>query len=106
MVQRTNKNIRLIKKFKEDVKKNIKIDRFVFFGSRVKGKFKRYSDFDILIVSSDFKGVLWYKRPTNFYLMWKEDYPLELLCYTPEEFKRKSKKIGIVSEAIKEGIDI
>ena len=46
------------------------------------------------------------KKPTKFYLMWKEDYPLEVLCYTPEEFKRKSKKTGIVSEAIKEGIYI
>ena len=95
-----------MKKFKEDIKKNIDIDSFIFFGSRAKGKFKRYSDFDILIVSHSFHGIPWYKRPTKFYLMWKEDYPLEVLCYTPEEFKRKSKKTGIASEAIKEGIYI
>jgi len=95
-----------MKKFKEDIKKNIIVDRFIFFGSRAKGNSKRYSDFDVLIVSPNFKEILWYKRPTKFYLMWKEDYPLELLCYTPEEFKRKTKKIGIVSEAIKEGIEI
>lgn len=106
MVQRTNKNIRLMKKFKEDIKKNIKVDRFIFFGSRARGKFKRYSDFDVLIVSPNFKGVTWYKRPTKFYLIWKEDYPLELLCYTPEEFNKRSKKIGIVSEAVREGIEI
>src|SRR3989344_4824817 len=106
MVQRTNKNIRLMRKFKEDIKKNIEIDRFIFFGSRARGKFKRYSDFDILIISPAFQGIPWYKRPTKLYLMWKEDYPLELLCYTPEEIRKRMGKINIVSEALKKGIEI
>jgi len=28
----------------------------------------------------------------------------EILCYTPEEFERKKKSLGIVREALREGI--
>ena len=106
MVQRSNKNIKLVEKFKRDINKSVKVDKLILFGSRAKGNFRRYSDFDLLIVSPDFKGVPWYKRPIKFYMMWKEDYPLEILCYTPEEIDKRISKMGIVSEAIKEGIEI
>jgi len=106
MVQRANKNIKLVQKFKRNINKSVKVDKLILFGSRAKDNFNRYSDFDLLIVSPDFKGVPWYKRPTKFYLMWKEDYPLEILCYTPEEIRKRMEKINIVSEAFKEGIEI
>lgn len=106
MVQRANKNIKLVQKFKRNINKSVKVDKIILFGSRAKNNYHRYSDFDLLIVSSDFRGIPWYKRPTKFYLMWNEDYPLEILCYTPEEIDRRINKIGIVSEAFKEGIEI
>ena len=106
MVQGANKNIALVKKFKRNINKSIKVDKLILYGSRAKGNFHRYSDFDLLIVSPDFKGIPWYKRPAKFYLMWKEDYPLEILCYTPDEVKKRVDRIGIVSEAFKEGIEI
>lgn len=37
---------------------------------------------------------------------WDGPVDLEPLCYTPEEFEKKKKQIGIVSEAVKEGIEI
>ncbi|MBI1936446.1 nucleotidyltransferase domain-containing protein [Candidatus Woesearchaeota archaeon] len=106
MVQGANKNIALVKKFKRNINKIIKIDKLIFYGSRAKGNFHRYSDFDLLIVSPDFKEIPWYKRPVKLYLMWKEDYPLEILCYTPDEVKKMVDRIGIVSEAYKKGIEI
>jgi hypothetical protein len=30
----------------------------------------------------------------------------DILCYTPEEFERKKREIGIVREAVKEGVTI
>ena len=41
------------------------------------------------------------------YIFWKH-YPLDIepLCYTPEEFKIKSKEHGIIRQAINEGIEI
>lgn len=106
MVQRANKNITLVRRFKRNINKSIKVDKIILFGSRAKKNYHRYSDFDLLIISSDFSGIPWYKRPTKLYMMWKEDYPLEILCYTPEEIKRRLNKVGVVSEAIKEGIEI
>ena len=40
------------------------------------------------------------------YDYWNLDYPVDFLCYTPEEFEKKKKEISIVKEAVKEGIDI
>ena len=105
MVQTTNKNIALIKKFKKKLEK-LGIDRVIFFGSRARGEFNSESDFDILAISKNFKGVKWHKRPLKIYLAWKENNPLEVLCYTPEEFEKGKKQIGIIQEAIKEGIEI
>jgi len=34
------------------------------------------------------------------------DYPVDFLCYTPEEFEEKRKEISIVRLAIKEGVVI
>jgi len=41
------------------------------------------------------------------YEFWNH-YPLDIepLCYTPEEFEKKKKQIGIVSRAVKEGIEL
>lgn len=106
MVQETNKNIVIAKKFKKKISNDIKVDRFILFGSRAKGTFAHESDFDILIVSKSFREKLWYKRPRELYLAWKEDKPLELLCYTPEEAKKRKGKMNILSEALKTGIEI
>jgi len=106
MVQKTNKNISIIQKFIKKLKKTMSIEKFILFGSRAKGTFNSRSDFDVMIVSDDFKDILWYKRPVNMQLKWKEDYPLEILAYTPEEFEKKKNQIGIVQQAVKEGIEI
>jgi hypothetical protein len=31
---------------------------------------------------------------------------LEVLCYTPQEFEKGKKQLGIIQEALKEGIEI
>jgi hypothetical protein len=105
MVQTTNKNLEIIKKFKKKLEK-IGVNKIIFFGSRTKGTFDPESDFDIIVISKNFEGVKWNERPLNIYLAWKEKKPLEVLCYTPEEFEKKKKQIGIVKTAVKEGIEV
>jgi predicted nucleotidyltransferase len=105
MVQRKNRNIEIARNFKKNIK-GIKISKFLLFGSRAKGEEKRDSDFDIIVVSEDFKGKRWNRRPLEVYLSWNENKPLELLCYTPEEFNQLKNKITIVREAVREGIEI
>lgn len=108
MVQKKDNNLKLVRAFKKILagKSGTKIEQIILFGSRAKGTFSRYSDFDLMLISRDFEGVPWYKRAAKLYLFWKEDYPIELLCYTPGEIARKKDKLGIVSEALRTGIKV
>lgn len=78
----------------------------IFFGSRAIGKYKQYSDADLVIVSSKFKEQKHRRRPLILYDYWDLNYPVDFLCYTPEEFEKKRKQVTIVREAVKEGIVI
>jgi len=100
------KIIKTLEKFKKEVSKIIKLDKIILFGSRAKGKAKKTSDVDLLIISKDFEGKKYFRRSPQFYLMWKSEYDADILCLTPTELEEKEKKIGIIKEAIKEGIEI
>ena len=95
-----------LKKFKHDLNTKIRIDKVIFFGSRVKGKANKDSDVDLIIVSKGFEGKRFRYRPIGFYDCWNLNYPVDFLCYTPKEFNKLSKQVSIVSEAIKNGIEI
>jgi len=105
MVQTTNQNLRIIKEFKKKLKK-LGVDRIIFFGSRANGTFNSESDFDIVAISKNFNGIKWHKRSLKIYLAWKENKPLEVLCYTPDEFEKLKNKMTIVKIAAEEGIEI
>jgi len=100
------KNIQKLIEFKAKLSKRIPIQKMILFGSRARGKPSRYSDFDLIIVSKKFRRVNSLNRSLGFYKYWNLNYPIDFLCYTPEEFKRLSKGITIVREAVKEGIEI
>jgi len=93
--------------FLKRAKRKFNIQKAIFFGSRARGDYLKDSDYDIILVSPDFKGIFFTKRISLMYSFWKY-YPLEIepLCYTPEEFKIKSKEHGIIRQAIKEGIEL
>lgn len=99
-------DIIFVKNFKKELAKAIALKKLILFGSRATGKTHEGSDFDIVIVSPDFNGKDLIKRGKGFYNYWGYDYPVDFLCYTPEEFNKLKKGINIVSEAIKEGIEI
>lgn len=96
-----------IKDFVSRVKKHYKIDKAILFGSRARGDFFKDSDYDVILVSSDFKGVFFSQRIAKLYKYWNY-FPINIepICYTPEEFTKKSKEHGLVRQAIKEGIKI
>jgi len=89
------------------VRKKYKIDKAIFFGSRARNDNFKDSDYDVILVSPDFRGIFFTKRIALMYEFWNH-YPLDIepLCYTPEEFEVKKKQIGIVREAVKEGIEV
>lgn len=98
--------IRKLKNFKRQVGKDLPLDKVIFFGSRVRGKPQRYSDIDLIIVSPKFKQLDFVERGVKMYDYWDLGYPVDFLCYTPEEFKKLSNQITLVSAAVKEGIAI
>lgn len=105
MVQTTAKNLDLIKNYFKRLKK-INAEKVVFFGSRAGGNFYKDSDFDLIVVSKKFENLRQDKRVLLSYQLWKNDFALELLCYTPDEFEERKNGLSIVSEALKTGIEI
>lgn len=95
-----------LKKLLVKIKKKFNIKKVILFGSRAKGDYFLDSDVDLLLVSPDFEGIFFSDRIGDIIYEWEGPVDLEPLCYTPEEFEKKKKKIGIVKEAIKTGIEI
>jgi predicted nucleotidyltransferase len=95
-----------LKRFKQELKRKAHIEELILFGSQVKGKTHRWSDFDLIIVSPSFIGKKFRYRSVGLRKYWNLDSPVDFICYTPEEFKKLSKEQSLVSQAIKEGIAI
>ena len=100
------KLVKALKGFKEMICQKYDIREMILFGSQVSGEADENSDIDLIVVGEEFKGKSPLKRPVVLYLEWTMDYPVDFLCYTPEEFEEKRKEISIVRQAIKEGVVI
>jgi len=46
------------------------------------------------------------KIQTKMYDYWNLNYPVDFLCYSPEEFNKLKKQITIVRGAVENGIEI
>ena len=101
-----SKLVKALKGFKEMICQKYDIREMILFGSQVSGEADENSDIDLIVVGDEFEGKSPLKRPVVLYLEWTMDYPVDFLCYTPEEFEEKRKEISIVRHAIKEGVVI
>ena len=101
-----DKVIEDIKRFREESFREFRIEKIIVFGSFVSGRMKKDSDIDMILVSKLFRGRKFFKRGVGLHKYWKLDYPVDFLCYTPEEFDKGSKRVSIVSQAIKEGMEL
>ncbi len=106
MGKKTIKELKYLREFKMAAGKEVPIEKIILFGSRAKGTAKKFSDFDILVVSKKFSNVNRLDRAYYLDSKWNLDYPVDFLCYTPEEFDKLKKQITIVREAVREGIEI
>jgi predicted nucleotidyltransferase len=98
---------RFLRKFWDELVRRYAPEHVVLFGSRATGKARPDSDVDLIVVSTRFAEQRFIQRgtllrqaiaPEGFGL------PVHVLCYTPEEFEQMSTGIGMVAEAVKEGI--
>lgn len=92
--------------FARRLRDEIGAEKVILFGSRARDDSLKESDYDFIVVSQRFEGVPWISRPVELYRLWKGRPGVELLCYTPQEFERQQRRISIVAEAVKEGIEL
>lgn len=95
-----------MKLFAEKLRKKFNVQKIILFGSRARGDWLHTSDYDFIIVSPDFEKIGFLERPVQVLRKTKTYFAMDLLCYTPQEFEKKRKQIGTVSQALKEGIII
>ena len=86
----------------EKIRLKIPLHLVILFGSRARGDAKFYSDFDFLIVA-DFKEP--YLDRVKWVLWEAPAIPLDVFCYTPQEFEKMFNSYRLTAiDAIGDGI--
>ncbi len=100
---------KIIKKVIEKIFKEVgvEIDKLILFGSRARGDYKTYSDWDLLIVTK--KGLSRKEKQKLAHLVRKElaEYFIDgdIIIKSKKEIQKRKDVIGsIVKIAVKEGI--
>ncbi|MEW6701098.1 MAG: nucleotidyltransferase domain-containing protein [Bacteroidota bacterium] len=81
----------------------INVEKVILFGSYAKGTNNEWSDIDLAIVSSDFKGVRLFDKENMVSAISAVDYDISPLPYRPEDFTEDDL---FVKEIIQTGIRI
>jgi len=98
----------VISVFLSNIPSNIRVKAVFLFGSHSTGKARKDSDIDLVIISPDFKNVHFMKRlellshvqganPVT------RSIPMDIIGYTPEEFKNIGKESAIMRSALRKG---
>jgi len=80
--------------------------RVILFGSQATGRAGPESDVDLIIVSETFRGRSQVRRGAWVLEAWHSPEPVDVLCYTPEEFDRLRAQVSIVRVAMEEGVEV
>ncbi len=89
------------------LKTKIKLDKVLLFGSKAYGIPDKNSDLDLIVISTDFDGMSFFKRLDLLSLLRKnvaEDVAMDVIGYTPKEFSRLEKESAIAKKAKTKGI--
>ncbi len=105
MVTETVTNKQIMEELRR-IKNALKLEKMIWFGSRVRGDYTQFSDVDVVVVDKRYEGVDFIKRPVEILEMWNLPVDLEVLCYTPQEFEKMKKGLNIVRRSVEEGIEV
>lgn len=101
------KHQKIIESYSRDLEKKIPINKVILFGSIARGRYHRDSDLDLIVLSNKFKTMSFMKR-LEFLSKARGrkhlDMAMDILGYTPEEFKEISKESVVLKEAARDGI--
>lgn len=78
----------------------------ILFGSRARGDHLLGSDVDLVVVGRVFAGVAWLDRLSALHELWPPPLALEVLAYTPVEWRRRLPTSGVLQDALRDGIRI
>jgi predicted nucleotidyltransferase len=86
-------NLKEVKRFINRVKKEIKIDKVILFGSFAEKRQSEWSDIDLAIISDDFKKMNHFERMVYLGKLawWADAVSVEALGYTLDEYKNATK---------------
>ncbi|MDP3640366.1 MAG: nucleotidyltransferase domain-containing protein [Nanoarchaeota archaeon] len=102
-----SRKIKPIVLFLKRVQKKYQPEKIILFGSQAKGHPRAGSDYDIIVVSPRFKKIQFYERMVQLYHLKRGvSVPMDLIGLTPEEFKEKKQRKGVIQEAVREGIEL
>lgn len=94
-----------ILRFADRVRANFAATAVCLYGSRVKGGWDEWSDYDVIVVSPWFQGVSIWHRGHDLDRLWYDDLgeraPLSLKCLTPVEFERQPHGLTFLNEILK-----
>ncbi|MFB6246320.1 MAG: nucleotidyltransferase domain-containing protein [Candidatus Pacearchaeota archaeon] len=102
----SKETIKELKSHLNFLKRKFSPEKILLFGSRARKDNLKNSDFDIIVISEKFEGMGFRERISKAYGMWDKKQDLDIICYTPKEFEKLKKRIGIVQKASKEGINL
>ena len=98
-----------IARFLAELSRVVRVEAVYLFGSYAKGDWIKTSDVDLVVVSSDFKGMGFLERLDLINtVVWKAGcrVPIEALPYTPEEFRERLEKSAVLRDARKYWVEI
>ncbi len=95
MVKSISEIKKAVNEYRDELKRHdIRLTKIVLYGSYAKGRPRSYSDIDLIVVSPDFARFSSLRRQELLAeLTMNIDAPLEVVGYTPEEFKKSNHTI-------------
>ena|SRR3990167_5431130 len=106
MAKKSINPIQIARDYAQTLKKRIKVEKIILFGSAARGQMTRDSDLDIIIISPDFEKMKYIDRLVFLSKARGGKFtfiPMDILGYTDEEFERLSKESVVLDEAKREG---
>lgn len=97
----------IVKEYLKNFPQDIKIKGVFLFGSYATGQIRQDSDLDLIVISPDFKKINFIKRMELLSHLRQaritRDIPMDIIGYTPEEFREIDKESIVMKEAKREG---